>query len=88
LHTQELLDFSESEVGGCCCLLSKKKRRTGNQEGTIKKMDNTDMKSLKLPLFDGEHKIFQVWWTWFMTYTGMFGFSKALWCKGRETDMR
>lgn len=41
-------------------------------------MDNTAVKSLKLPSFDGEHKSFQVWWTRFMAYAGVFGFAKAL----------
>jgi hypothetical protein len=43
-------------------------------------------RSLKVPLFDGEHKKFQIWWTRFMAYDGVFGFSKAL-KEGGETEM-
>ena len=49
-------------------------------------MDSSAVELLKLPLFNGEHNTFQVWWMRFMTYAGMFGFIKAL-RKGGETDM-
>jgi hypothetical protein len=48
-------------------------------------MDNT-VRSLKLPSFNREHKTLQVWWTWFLAYTGMLGFTKAF-CKGGESEM-
>ena len=41
-------------------------------------MDDTGLKSLKLPLFDGEEKNFQIWWTRFRAYAGCHGFSSAI----------
>jgi hypothetical protein len=49
-------------------------------------MESFTARLLKLPLFDGEHKKFQIWWTWFMAYAGVFGFSKGL-KEGGETEM-
>ena len=41
-------------------------------------MDDTGLKSLKLPLFDGEEKNFQIWWTRFWAYAGCHGFTQAI----------
>ena len=41
-------------------------------------MEDTGLKSLKLPLFDGEEKNFQIWWTRFRAYAGCHGFSSAI----------
>jgi hypothetical protein len=41
-------------------------------------MDSLSMKLLKLPLFDGEHKKYMVWWVCFEAYVGCFGFLEAL----------
>ena len=41
-------------------------------------MDDTGLKSLKLPLFDGEEKNFQIWWTRFRAYAGCHGFTQAI----------
>ena len=41
-------------------------------------MDDTGLKSLKLPLFDGEEKNFQIWWTRFRAYAGCHGFTQVI----------
>jgi hypothetical protein len=41
-------------------------------------MESAGIKSLRLPLFDGKHKKFQVWWTRLDAYAGVFGFLAAL----------
>jgi hypothetical protein len=41
-------------------------------------MDSLSTKSLKLPLFDGEHKEYMIWWSYFEAYAGCFGFLEAL----------
>lgn len=47
-------------------------------------MDNegSDGKSVKLPIFGGAQKDFQIWWTRFMAYGSVYKFAAAL----RETD--
>jgi hypothetical protein len=58
-----------------------------NKERRRRKMDGSVMKFVKLTVFDGEHKKFQVWWTTrFIMYAGVFGFSKAL-IKGGEAKL-
>ena len=41
-------------------------------------MDSLSPKSLKLPLFDGEHKKGMIWWLPFEAYMGYFGFLEVL----------
>jgi hypothetical protein len=41
-------------------------------------MENSTVKSLKLPLFDGTTAKFQIWWVRFKAFTSCSGFSKAL----------
>ena len=49
-------------------------------------MESAGIKSLRLPLFDGKHAKFQVWWTRLEAYAGVFGFLVAL-QPGGEADM-
>ena len=49
-------------------------------------MESAGIKSLRLPLFDGKHDKFQVWWTRLEAYAGVFGFLAAL-KTGGETDL-
>ena len=49
-------------------------------------MENAAVKSIRLPMFDGKPEKFQVWWTRFRAYAGVFGFIKAL-KKGGETAL-
>jgi uncharacterized membrane protein YjjP (DUF1212 family) len=41
-------------------------------------MENSTIKSLKLPLFDGTAAKFQIWWVRFKAFASCSGFSKAL----------
>jgi hypothetical protein len=41
-------------------------------------IETAGIKSLCLPLFDGKHEKFQVWWTHLEAYAGVFGFLAAL----------
>jgi hypothetical protein len=34
--------------------------------------------SVRLPLFDGQHKNYQIWWTRFMAYASIHHFTQAL----------
>jgi hypothetical protein len=49
-------------------------------------MEGSMMKSVKMPLYDGTHDKFQIWWTRFLAYAGVLGFALAL-GKKMETDM-
>jgi hypothetical protein len=48
-------------------------------------MESAGIKSLCLPLFDGKHEKFQVWWTQLEAYAGVFGFLAALKTGGEHT---
>ena len=41
-------------------------------------MEDTGLKSLKLPLFGDEEKNFQIWWTRFCAYAGCHGFTSVI----------
>jgi hypothetical protein len=41
-------------------------------------MESSTEKLLRLSMFDGEHKKFQIWWTRFMAYAGVLGSVKPL----------
>jgi hypothetical protein len=44
----------------------------------FEEMENSTIKSLKLPLFDGTAAKFQIWWVRFKAFASCSGFSKAL----------
>jgi hypothetical protein len=51
--------------------------------------DDTELSrttSVRLPLFDGQHKNYQIWWTRFMAYASVHQFTQAL-KTGGETSM-
>jgi NurA-like 5'-3' nuclease len=48
-------------------------------------MESAGIKLLRLPLFDGKHEKFQVWWTQLEAYAGVFGFLAALKPGGEHT---
>eukprot|EP00957_Ditylum_brightwellii_P174870 13315008-Ditylum_brightwellii.AAC.1 len=41
-----------------------------------KEMSST--KSVRLPSFDGNAKLFQMWWLWFLVYTSVYGFTQSM----------
>ena len=49
-------------------------------------MDNSAARLLKLPVFDGKHAKFQIWWTRFKAYAVVFGYAGAVKIGG-EADM-
>ncbi|KAL7577788.1 hypothetical protein ACA910_010544 [Epithemia clementina (nom. ined.)] len=49
--------------------------------------DNVAVKLVKMPVFDGTHATFQVWWLRFMAYATVHQFAEALDPKAAETDL-
>ena len=49
-------------------------------------MNHFDTKPVRLPIFDGNHKNFQVWWMHFWAYAVVYKFVQAL-VPGGETTM-
>jgi hypothetical protein len=47
--------------------------------------EEAEVKSLKLPTFDGAHKKFQLWWVWFTAYATVYRFIQALTIGGEMT---
>jgi hypothetical protein len=43
--------------------------------------------SVRLPLFDGQHKNYQIWWTRFIAYASVHQFTQALKTGGEMTIM-
>jgi hypothetical protein len=50
-------------------------------------MNGSSEKSVRLPMFDGSHKNFQLWWTRFVAYTTVYNFVEVVRKDASEADM-
>ena len=48
--------------------------------------DKLSMKSVKLPVFSGDHKHFQTWWFWFVGFATVWKFKLAI-GQSEESDL-